>query len=443
MRAALALLLVLSPAASARPAEADPTPGRRITIAGGRLALTEPDHSRVVLYDVSGERPRKLGAFGAAGGLGGEMRGPQAATLDPARGWVYVADTGNHRVQVFDVAGLEAGRLPRLVRLFGAFGRGVGELSAPQAAVLRPAPTRLEGPVFVVDGGNDRVQVFDARGRATGTILDGKGGAPGQMDGPVAAAFDPRGRVLYVAESVSRRISAFDAVTGVFLFAFAQEVTPGGVAVDGAGVVHLTDVAARLVRRYAPRRGAGGRVRGVVAAGAWGSDDPAWRQPQSIAVDARGRVYVVDGADGGGRIFSATGRPLGVFGEDAGPGPLVPGGGSGPSLPAAICANGGTFQVEVLEAPSPIPLGALVGLEVRVRDGCRGGRPADGITLRVDAVMPGHGHGMNTQPRATPLGEGRFGVSGLRFHMPGQWIVHFDAIRGATLERAQATVEIE
>ena len=57
--------------------------------------------------------------------------------------------------------------------------------------------------------------------------------------------------------------------------------------------------------------------------------------------------------------------------------------------------------------------------------------------------MTGHGHGMNSAPRTSPLGDGRFALSGFRFHMPGEWEIRFDAIRGKTLERAQAAVTIE
>ena len=442
MMPAVVLTLLLAGGGQAPPALVAETFGRRVTVTGDRLALTEPDDNRVVLYDVSGPRPRKLGAFGTLGGGAGELRGPHGATLD-GRGRLWIADTSNHRVQVFDVGGLERGRLPRLVRLFGNPGRDPGDLRAPAAPVVLSSHARLADRVFVVDTGNDRVQAFDRAGRPAGTILGGKGAEPGRLDGPVAAAFDTRGRVLYVAEAANRRVSAFDALTGTFLFSFGQDVTPGGLAVDRAGVVHVTDAGARLVRRYAPRRGKGGLVRGVSAAGAWGAADPAWRDPQSIAVDGRGRVYVVDRANDRGRIFSAAGEPLGTFGEDVEPAPPAAEA-SGPALPARLCANGGAFRVEVLAAPSPVPLGALFDLEVALREGCAGaGAPVGEAQLRVAAVMPGHGHGMNTQPRSAPLGDGRFAVSGLRFHMPGEWVVHFDAIRAGVLERAQAAVTVE
>jgi hypothetical protein len=41
--------------------------------------------------------------------------------------------------------------------------------------------------------------------------------------------------------------------------------------------------------------------------------------------------------------------------------------------------------------------------------------------------MPQHGHGLPTLPQVTEnLGEGDYRVEGLKFHMPGWWIVEFD-----------------
>ena len=102
------------------------------------LALTEPDLNRVALYDVAGPRPRKIGAFGRLGFRPGELHGPHGATAR-RRGRLYVADTFNHRIQLFDIAGLAEGRAPRLVRAFGNFGTAIGDLRAPHAAVALSA----------------------------------------------------------------------------------------------------------------------------------------------------------------------------------------------------------------------------------------------------------------------------------------------------------------
>jgi cytochrome c peroxidase len=42
-------------------------------------------------------------------------------------------------------------------------------------------------------------------------------------------------------------------------------------------------------------------------------------------------------------------------------------------------------------------------------------------SLKVDAVMPEHRHGMNYAPTVKKLGPGRWQAEGLMFHMPGRW----------------------
>jgi cytochrome c peroxidase len=48
-----------------------------------------------------------------------------------------------------------------------------------------------------------------------------------------------------------------------------------------------------------------------------------------------------------------------------------------------------------------------------------GGPPPD--TLKIDATMPEHRHGMNYAPTVKKLGPGRWQAEGLMFHMPGRW----------------------
>jgi hypothetical protein len=50
----------------------------------------------------------------------------------------------------------------------------------------------------------------------------------------------------------------------------------------------------------------------------------------------------------------------------------------------------------------------------------------DGATFKVDGGMPAHGHGLPTKPKVTrALGEGRYQVDGVRFSMPGWWVLSF------------------
>ena len=60
-------------------------------------------------------------------------------------------------------------------------------------------------------------------------------------------------------------------------------------------------------------------------------------------------------------------------------------------------------------------------------------KPAE--LVAVDAQMPEHKHGMNYRPTIVSLGDGRYRVDGMVFHMPGRWELAFDVRAGEESER--------
>jgi hypothetical protein len=62
-------------------------------------------------------------------------------------------------------------------------------------------------------------------------------------------------------------------------------------------------------------------------------------------------------------------------------------------------------------------------------------------SLRVDADMPAHGHGMNVAPTLTEE-NGWVEATPLLFHMPGAWELYVDRTEGALTERAQVPFEV-
>lgn len=50
------------------------------------------------------------------------------------------------------------------------------------------------------------------------------------------------------------------------------------------------------------------------------------------------------------------------------------------------------------------------------------GEPINDALIRVDGGMPEHNHGLATSPQVTEaLGDGRYRLEGMRFHMNGEW----------------------
>ncbi len=112
-------------------------------------------------------------------------------------------------------------------------------------------------------------------------------------------------------------------------------------------------------------------------------------------------------------------------------------------LPIHGVSNDGSFTVAFATAPFPVPLNEPFSIEVVV---CRGEgfeALATDVTLRADAGMPQHRHGMNVVPEVTSLGPGRFRVDGMVFHMPGDWELYFDITDGPSTERTQFEVVLE
>jgi hypothetical protein len=114
----------------------------------------------------------------------------------------------------------------------------------------------------------------------------------------------------------------------------------------------------------------------------------------------------------------------------------------GESLPAVARqqVTQGGLQLAFAPRPWPLTVGRHFAVDVVVCASAGASVPA---TLRVDADMPVHRHGMNYRARVESLGEGRFLAEGLMFHMPGRWRFIFDLGSGAQAQRLTHEIEVE
>ena len=90
----------------------------------------------------------------------------------------------------------------------------------------------------------------------------------------------------------------------------------------------------------------------------------------------------------------------------------------------------GALTVVFAPRPWPVPVGRHFALDIAV---CAAPGTALPASLRVEADMPAHRHGMNYKPTVQALGDGRFVAEGLMFHMPGRWRFLFYPPSGAPL----------
>jgi hypothetical protein len=95
-----------------------------------------------------------------------------------------------------------------------------------------------------------------------------------------------------------------------------------------------------------------------------------------------------------------------------------------------------TFIVTIDPLPDPPPLNEMFQVRVRVSDARTPTQPELHATIEVDAVMPEHGHGMNTRPSGAWQGD-TYVADGLLFHMPGHWQLWVDVTRQGRTERTR------
>ena len=216
---------------------------------GGRLYVSSyrrsHHHGYVDVFDTDGARKATIGCYGNSCGLMDSPRG--VAVRGEA---VFVADCGNNRVLKLTTGG-------RFLSSFGRSGSGEGE-----GLLKRPVGLCVDakGCVMVADSGNHRIQIFDSEGNYLRSIQGNKDSTIGgtlssrnsrglpQHDltasigrqskdscfySPYDVAVDPEGNI-HVAANNTSSIKVFTP-EGDFVRAYGSLCGPTGIAIDSAG----------------------------------------------------------------------------------------------------------------------------------------------------------------------------------------------------------------
>ena len=171
-----------------------------------------------------------LKSIGKRGSLPGEFNIVNGIALKD--GELYVCDTGNDRVQVFDED-------LNFIRSMGTYGPGRNYLSKPDNIVFDE-----EGNLYVVEEGNHRVQVLTPMCRHV-RYIGAPGSRAGELKKPVAAAIFRD--LIYIIEFGNKRVSVFTK-TGEFVSTFADGLfsEPDNIVVDENGYIYVTDLKSKL-----------------------------------------------------------------------------------------------------------------------------------------------------------------------------------------------------
>jgi len=209
------------------------------------LYVVDGTLKRVVVYDQDGDF---LSAFGGSD----KFQRPSHVDVDVDARYAYVVDTGGvnndqHRIRAFDIASGEH------AFDIGHRGTGPGEFNLPKDIAVGP-----DGRLYVVDSSNFRVQVFEADGTYVQTF-GSIGVQPGQFSRPKGVDTDPDGNI-YVTDAAFGNFQIFNPAGQLLLFIGSRSTSPGaakymlpaGIAVDEDGRVYMVDQFFRKVDVYRP-----------------------------------------------------------------------------------------------------------------------------------------------------------------------------------------------
>ena len=267
-----------------------------------RIYVADTFNHRIQVFESDGDF---LFTFGTVGNTLGELIEPRGITVDAA-GQIYVADQGNHRIHVFDSSGNA---------LFAFGGRAFQSIDNGRFRRLEDVAVDAMQRIYAADSSTGRIQVFDASGNFL-FAFGGRVRIEGRFPAPRSLAIDGMQRI-YAADGDNGRILVFDA-SGQFLFAFGtpgpgsdpgQLNVPRGLAVDATKRLYVVHSGVPPIQvfdidgNFLFTRGHGGSAEGKFA------------DPSDLAINAMNHVYIVDQANSRIQVFDADGKFRFAFGE--------------------------------------------------------------------------------------------------------------------------------
>jgi DNA-binding beta-propeller fold protein YncE len=241
---------------------------------GKRVYVSDTKNNRIQVFDQSGKSVLK---FGKAGTEKGQFQFPYGIAGDKDEN-IYVADLYNGNISIFNTKG-------EFIKYF----------PDPEKVIQSPGGLRIYGEkLYVTDIKVNKLFVFNLEGKKLMEI-GGAGQDAGQFIAPNAVAVD-KDKQIYVTDSGNNRVEVFDKA-GKFIKIINGSkdgkgapifVNPRGVAVDSEGTVYVVSNMSHNIYAY----GSDGKEERVL--GGMGTDNGQLYLPNGLFIDEQDTIYVTD-----------------------------------------------------------------------------------------------------------------------------------------------------
>lgn len=281
----------------------------------GDLWVVESAKDEVKEYTETGEYLGKH--FGAPGSASGDFVNPSGLAISPNNSAIYVADTGNSRIEHFKESG-------EWVSSTGQEGKGVSQFKGPVGLITW-------GPLlFVSDSGNNRIEIFNDETESAlrevshfGSSGSGKDvGAEPQFNDPtgMTLGIQTENIVLMVADTGNNRIQAISTEP---LLSEANHVVqewgtkgtgngefsePQAIVLDGQ-LLHVGDTGNNRIENFSENE-ADTSAKYASQYGLEGTAIGALVEPTATADDSKGNLWVLDQGTLTVNEFSESGAHL-------------------------------------------------------------------------------------------------------------------------------------
>lgn len=244
-----------------------------VTVANNKIFITDTMNKRVQIYDYSGNY---LGLFGKEGTSNGQFEFPYGIAAD-GKGQLYVADMRNSVIGIYTQSG-------QFVRNF----TGDKDIKKPTGISI------MNNKLYVADAASNKVFVFDVNSGKKLMDIGQTGDKNGQLVSPNWVT--ESGGKVFVADSGNDRVEVFDDNTGKFQYflksfnndGVSKLTNPRGIGVDGRGTVYVVSNITNKIFGY---NTSGKELFGF---GTMGQNDNQFALPNGLFVDNNGRIYITD-----------------------------------------------------------------------------------------------------------------------------------------------------